>query len=198
MRVVIETLFVIAKYVEKEKYSSWGFGHTMVKIEHRSKNNDPDLYYHIEQSWEHIGWEKQVADLHTHTRWYHSQNYLKPIKAYVDVLATHVRKCPSGAFTLTSWKWLPLMSKEGNGKKGDVLVWDQQKPEPKIRSSSGTAIARSGERKTGRGEKPINRALIRGLLLWQRSLTGDPLKSHKGICLRLDPQRDEESETLFS
>lgn len=56
------------------------------------------------------------------------------------------------------------MSKEGNEKKGDVLVWDQQKPEPKIRSSSGIAIARSGERKTGRGEKPINRVLIRGLL----------------------------------
>lgn len=50
MSVVIETLFVIAKYMEKGKYSSWGFGLTMVKIEHRSKNNDPDLYYHIEQS----------------------------------------------------------------------------------------------------------------------------------------------------
>lgn len=45
------------------------------------------------------------------------------------------------------------MSKEGNEKKGNVLVWDQQKPEPKIRSSSGIAIARSGEREGTKANK---------------------------------------------
>lgn len=38
----------------------WLKSHTAVK------NNEPDLYYHMEQSRKHIEWEKQVAEPYTH------------------------------------------------------------------------------------------------------------------------------------